>query len=112
MIPCKAHKILTFPLSLAIDITDTDRGEEWGGAGSAGGGIRRRRVSEDVLASVSGGEEVKPGGLPPERGRGNNGRIMAGRDRGVDDWRKRRWRREGSDCGATDCPSWFRGVDV
>ena len=30
------------------------------------------------------GEEAKLGGLPPERGRENNGRIVAGRDRGVD----------------------------
>jgi hypothetical protein len=47
-----------------------------------------------------GGEEAKLGGLPPERGRENNGRIMAGRDGGVDGWRKRCWRKEGSGCGA------------
>ena len=35
----KISRILTFPSSLAINITDIDRGEEWGGAGSAGGDI-------------------------------------------------------------------------
>ena len=51
-----------------IDTTDIDRWVEQGGAGSAGGGIRRRRAF-DVPASVSGGEEAKLGGLPPEGGR-------------------------------------------
>ena len=50
-----------------MDTTDIDRWEEWGGAGSAGGGIRRTRAF-DVPASVSGGEEATLGGLPPERG--------------------------------------------
>ena len=39
-----------------IDTTDIDRWVEQGGAGSAGGGIRRTRAF-DVPASVSGGEE-------------------------------------------------------
>jgi hypothetical protein len=47
-------------------------------------------------------------GLPPERGRGNNGPIMDGRGPGVDGRRKRRWRREDDGCGASDCSSWFR----
>jgi hypothetical protein len=47
VIPCKSHKILTFPSSLAINITDIDQGEEWGGAGSAGGGIQRRTMFAD-----------------------------------------------------------------
>jgi hypothetical protein len=40
--------------------------------------------------------------------RGNNGPIMDGRGPGVDGRRKRRWRREDGDCGASDCSSWFR----
>ena len=30
MISCEEHKILTFPLSLVLDITDIGQGEEWG----------------------------------------------------------------------------------
>jgi hypothetical protein len=60
-----------------LNIVDIDRGEEWGGACSAAGGIRRRRVFDDHFRI--GWEEAKLRGLPPERGRENNGRIMAGR---------------------------------
>ena len=51
------------------------------------------------------------GGLPPERGRGNNGPIMDGRGPGVDGRRKRRWRREDGGCNASDGSPWFQGVD-
>jgi hypothetical protein len=58
-------------------------------------------------ASPSGGEEATLGGLPPKRGRGNNGHIMDGRSPGVDGRRKRRWRREGGRCGASDSLPWW-----
>jgi hypothetical protein len=42
---CKEYKILTFPLSLVLDIIDIGWGEEWGGAGGKGG---RDPKEEDV----------------------------------------------------------------
>jgi hypothetical protein len=58
----------------------------------------------------SGREEAMLGGLPTERGRGNNGRIMGGEGPGVDGWRKRRWRREDGGCDASDCS--YHGEEV
>ncbi len=41
----QSTQILTFPLSLVLDIIDISRGEEWGGAGGKGG---RDTKEEDV----------------------------------------------------------------
>jgi hypothetical protein len=35
-IRCKPNKILTFPLSLGLNVIDIDRRREWGGAGGKG----------------------------------------------------------------------------
>jgi hypothetical protein len=69
-----------------LNVIDIDRWREWGSAGGEGG---RDLKVEDVCggAAPSGGEEATLGGLPPEKGRGNNGRIMDGRGPGVDGWR-------------------------
>jgi hypothetical protein len=92
-----ANKILTFPSSLVLDIINIGRGRSREALEVRGG---KRSEGERCLRmslSPSGGEEAMLGGLPLDRGRGNNGRIMEGRGPGIDGWRKRWWGRE--DCG-------------
>jgi hypothetical protein len=87
-----------------LDIIDIGGGEEWGSAGGEG---ERDLKEDDVLrmSLPSGGEEATLGEGCPERDRENNGRIMGGRDSGVDDWWKRRWMREDGGCRASGCLS-------
>jgi hypothetical protein len=92
-------------LSLGIDITDIDRGrsgEELAALQEAfeGGGCLMYHFR-------IGWEEAKLGGLPPERGRENNGRIMAGRILALMAGGGDGGGGTGSGCGATNCSSWF-----
>ena len=89
-----------------IDTTNIDRWVERGGAGSAGGVIRRRRAF-DVPASVSGGGSEARRAAAGERQRKQW--PHCGREGSWRQWLAEKTVKEGRQrlC-ATDCSSWLR----